>query len=693
MDTLLLEIGTEEIPAGYIKPALDAIETNLLEKLDKARISHGSAKTLATPRKLAIQIENVASQQTPETSEITGPPQKVAYDDQGRPTVAAVKFAEKVGVEVDALTIKETAKGAYLCATSTDTGRPSIELLVQMLPSVIQATPFPKKMRWGDLSLEFARPIHSLLALLGDTVVPFELEGIVSDRFSHGHVFMRPGKIEIIEPSIYVDALAQKYVQIETQARRDAIEQDVQNIAQKLGGLVLPDEELLDTVTNLVEYPFVVAGEFDAKFLELPDEVLITAMREHQKYFAVTDAQNRLMPYFITVSNTQARDLELVAKGNERVLRARLEDARFFYHSDLKVSMDAWVEKLKTVLFQEQLGSVHEKVVRVSKLAEYIAETVEPGTDLKKIASRSAILCKADLVSQMVVEFTKLQGVMGRVYADKGGEPDGVAQAIEEHYRPTYSGGPLPQSKVGAILSIADKIDSIGGFYAVGLIPTGGADPYALRRQGIGIIQIMLDQNFTISLRDLIYKSLSGVQTKCKQDVEVVTEKIAIFLQNRMAHLLTEDGFSKDVIAAIISVSSDNIPNVWNKVRALEALKAKPDFTPLAVAFKRVVNIIKKSADSSAADSSVNTERFVDKSEADLYEAYNQVAGEVADHLKQDRFEEALLKIASLRDPVDAFFDKVMVMDKDLSLRENRLALLKQIADLFAKFADFSKLS
>ncbi len=693
MDTLLLEIGTEEIPAGYIKPALDAIEANLLEKLDKARIPHGGAKTLATPRKLAIQIENVASQQTPETSEVTGPPEKVAYDDQGRPTVAAVKFAEKVGVEVDALTIKETAKGAYLCATSTDTGRPSIELLAQMLPNVIQATPFPKKMRWGDLSLEFARPIHSLLALLGDAVVPFELEGIVSDRYSHGHVFMRPGKIEISEPSTYMDALEQKYVQIEMQTRRDAIEQDVQKIAKELGGEVLPDEELLDTVTNLVEYPFVVAGEFDAKFLELPDEVLITAMREHQKYFAVTDGQNRLMPYFITVSNTQARDLKLVAKGNERVLRARLEDARFFYHSDLKISMDAWVEKLKTVLFQEQLGSVHEKIMRVSKLAEYIAEAVEPGSDLKKIASRAAILCKADLVSQMVVEFTKLQGIMGRVYADKGGEPDGVAQAIEEHYRPTYSGGPLPQSKVGAILSIADKIDSIGGFFAVGLIPTGGADPYALRRQGIGIIQIMLDQHFTLSLRDLINKSLSGVQTKCKQDVDVVAENIATFLQNRMAHLLAEDGFSKDVVAAIISVSSDNIPNVWNKARALEALKAKPDFTPLAVAFKRVVNIIRKSADSSEANTSVDTERFVDKSESDLYDAYLQVAGEVADHLKHDRFDEALLKIASLRDPVDAFFDKVMVMDKDLSLRENRLALLKQIADLFATFADFSKLS
>ena len=693
MDTLLLEIGTEEIPAGYIQPALDALEATLLQKMDKARITHGNAKTYATPRKLTVAIENVAPLQTPQTSKITGPPEKVAYDDQGRPTVAAIKFAEKVGIDVDALTVKKTAKGSYLCAATTDSGGLSIELLARMLPNVIQVLPFPKKMRWGGLSLEFPRPIHSIMTLLGNTVVPFELEGIASDRFTHGHIFMSPGKIKITDTSDYFDVLSENYVQIDHQERRNVIEQDVQRTAKELGGLVLPDDELLDTVTNLLEYPFVVAGKFDAKFLELPDEVLITAMREHQKYFAITDADKHLMPYFITVSNTKARDMALVAKGNERVLRARLEDARFFYHSDLKIAMDTWVEKLKTVLFQKKLGSVYEKVMRVSDMAAFIAETVESGSELKTVASRAAILCKADLVSQMVVEFTKLQGIMGRVYADKAGEPDGVAQAIGEHYRPTYSGGALPAGKAGAVLSIADKIDSICGFFAVGLVPTGGADPYALRRQGIGIIQIMLGQGFTFSLRSLIDKGFSNLHEKCKEETHAVSEKIAIFLQNRMAHLLAEDGFSKDVIAAIISVSSDNIPNVWNKVRALQALKAKPDFTPLAVAFKRVVNIIKKSADLATENLSVDTKLFVHESESALFNAFNEVADKVADHLKHDRFEDALLKIATLRDPVDAFFDSVMVMDKDLKLRENRLALLKQIADLFATYADFSKLS
>ncbi|MDM8542116.1 glycine--tRNA ligase subunit beta [Desulfococcaceae bacterium HSG9] len=693
MDTLLLEIGTEEIPAGYIKPALDALEATLVQKMDKARITHGNARTFATPRKLTVAIENIAPQQTPQTSEITGPPKKVAYDDQGRPTVAAIKFAEKVGIDVDALTVKETAKGSYLCASATDSGGPSIELLAQMLPNVIQALPFPKKMRWGDLALEFPRPIHSILALLGNTVVPFELDGIVSGRFTHGHIFMHPGKIEITDTSDYVNVLSKSYVQIDQRERRNVIDQDVQHIAKELGGQVLPDSELLDTVTNLVEYPFVVAGKFDAKFLELPDEVLITAMREHQKYFAVIDTDNRLMPYFITVSNTKARDMALVAKGNERVLRARLEDARFFYRSDLKIAMDTWVEKLKTVLFQEKLGSVYEKATRVSDMAAFIAEAVAPGSELKTVASRAAILCKADLVSQMVVEFTKLQGIMGRVYADKAGEQDGVAQAIEEHYRPTYSGGALPESQSGAVLSIADKIDSICGFFAVSLIPTGGADPYALRRQGIGIIQIMLNQGFTFSLRSLIDKSLTLLNEKCKEETDVISDKIAVFLQNRMIHLLKEDGFSKDIIAAIISVSSDNIPNVWNKVRALQALKAKPDFTPLAVAFKRVVNIIKKSADSATENISVNTEHFVHESESALFNAFNEVSGKTSDHLKHDRFEDALLKIASLRDPVDAFFDNVMVMDKDLKLRQNRLALLKQIADMFETYADFSKLS
>ncbi len=693
MDTLLLEIGTEEIPAGYIKPALDELESTLLQKMEKERIKHGNARTFATPRKLAIAIENVALQQTPQTSEITGPPQKVAYDDQGRPTIAAIKFAEKVGIDVDALTVKKTSKGSYLCAMATDSGRPSNELLAQMLPNIIRAVPFPKKMRWGDLSLEFARPIHSILTLLGNTVVPFELDGIVSDRFTHGHIFMRPGKIEIRDASDYADFLSESYVQIDQQERRNVIEQDVQRTAKELGGQVLPDDELLDTVTNLVEYPFVVAGKFDAKFLALPDEVLITAMREHQKYFAVADADNNLMPYFITVSNTKARDMALVAKGNERVLRARLEDARFFYHSDLKITMDTWVEKLKTVLFQEKLGSVYEKVVRVSDIAQFIAETVAPGSELKTVASRAAILCKADLVSQMVVEFTKLQGIMGRVYADNAKEPDGVAQAIEEHYRPTYSGGPLPTSKAGAVLSIADKIDSICGFFAVGLTPTGGADPYALRRQGIGIIQIMLNQDFSFSLRSLIDKSLACLHAKCKEETDAISDKIAIFLVNRMAHLLTEDGFSKDVVDAIISVSSDNIPNVWNKAHALQALKAKPDFTPLAVAFKRVVNIIKKSADWETENLSVDTKHFVHESESALFNAHNEISGKVAAHLKHDRFENALLEIASLRDFVDTFFDSVMVMDDDLKLRENRLALLKQIADLFTTYADFSKLA
>jgi len=441
-----------------------------------------------------------------------------------------------------------------------------------------------------------------------------------------------------------------------------------------------------------------VAGKFDETFLEVPDEVLINAMREHQKYFAVVDTDNKLMPSFIAVNNTVARDLSLAAKGHERVLRARLADAQFFYQGDLEVTDDERVEKLKGVLFQAKLGTMYEKIERVAKSGEYLASLVDyrpaPDTrdpDLKTQVSRAARLSKADLISQVVGEFPKLQGVMGRIYAIVSGEPPMVAAAIEEHYRPVYSGAPLPKTPVGAILSISDKIDSICGCFSVGLIPTGASDPYALRRQGIGIIQILRDKGFSFSLRELIQNSVAQFGEKSDPENIDLIEKVYRFLQNRIAHLLAEDGFSKDTVAAVLSVSCNNIPETWSRVGALEKLKAKPDFEPLAVAFKRVVNIIKKADDFQAAD--VDQKLFQHASEPALLAAYAAVKKKVEDHLGKDLFDQALVEIASLRDAVDAFFEGVMVMTDDMAVRRNRLALLGLIATLFGGFADFSKLS
>ncbi|MDH3566788.1 MAG: glycine--tRNA ligase subunit beta [Desulfobacteraceae bacterium] len=691
METLLLEIGTEEIPAGYIEPALTVLSSTLLKKMTDARIEHGSAKIFATPRRLALEVQKVADKQKSMTSDVLGPPEKVGFDKKGQPTVAAKKFAEKVGVSVNALTVEDTVKGRYLCAKITERGLPTRTLLKNILPEVILATPFPKTMKWAELDIQFARPIHSIVALLGDKIIPFTLGDTQSGRYTRGHYFMNPGKIKISSPKDYVKILSDANVIIDLQGRKKGVEKEINKAAKSVGGKILPDDGLVEIVKNLVEYPVATVGKFDQGFLEVPREVLITAMREHQKYFAVIDQKGNLMPCFVAVNNTRTKNMKLVATGHEWVLRARLSDAQFFYKSDLKESLDDRVEKLKGVLFQAKLGSMYEKVERVQKIAGFLADKVEKGVNLKKEATRAAWLCKADLVSQVVGEFPKLQGVMGRVYASVAKESANVAAAIEEHYRPIYSGGELPKTTAGAVLGIADKIDNICGFFSVGLVPTGASDPYALRRQGIGIIQIMLEKDFSFSLRAVIEKSIKLYNIKGAKKIREIADNVNTFILNRMTHQLAEDGFSKDVIASVVSVSGDNVPDLWNRAKALQDLKTAPDFEPLAVAFKRVVNIIKKAKAFKAKP--VNNSLFEHDSESELFSAYEDVKNRVADNLVKGEFGQALHEIASLRDTVDAFFDGVLVMAKNTKIRNNRLALLRHIADLFETIADFSKIS
>ncbi|MGD8943326.1 MAG: glycine--tRNA ligase subunit beta [Desulfobacterales bacterium] len=702
METLLLEIGTEEIPAGYIKPALDALAATLQKKMSEARIEHGSAKTYGTPRRLTVRIEKVALKQRPLKTELTGPPVKVGLDASGKPTMAAKKFAEKAGVKIAQLSIKETKKGAYFCAVKKERGQATRSLLRDILPKAILATPFPKNMRWADQDISFARPIHSCLALLGSKIISFKLGNVSANRYTNGHYFMKPAKIKIDSADDYIRRLKAAHVIVDLDERRKAVESEITAAAKKVGGSILPDTDLVDIVTNLVEYPVAVAGEFDKEFLELPDEVLITAMREHQKYFAVINRSRKLLPYFIAVNNTKARDMKLVATGHERVLRARLADAQFFYEGDLEVSNNQRVEKLKGVLFQAQLGTMYEKTQRVAKIGKFIAKTVDVGladgkqeNGLKAQVARAAKLCKADLVSQVVGEFPKLQGVMGKVYATIARELPTVSAAIEEHYRPTYSGGPLPETITGSVLSIADKIDSICGCFSVGLTPTGASDPYALRRQGIGIIQIMNDKGFSFSLRKLIKKSLSQFELKDSDALKALTHRVYTFLQNRIIQLLADQGYAKDTIAAVVEVSIDNVPNLWSRLEALESLKTKPDFEPLAVAFKRAVNILKKSGklQGRPRPGELKENLFEHESEAALFAAYQKVEKEVSDAMQKGLYEKALQDIATLRGPVDAFFDGVMVLADDKSVRRNRLALLEHIAALFGQTADFSKLS
>jgi glycyl-tRNA synthetase beta chain len=467
------------------------------------------------------------------------------------------------------------------------------------------------------------------------------------------------------------------------------VQEEVDAAARALGGRALPDSELTDIVTNLVETPIASAGRFDDIFLELPREILITSMREHQKYFAVEDEAGRLLPAFVAINNTRTRDPELVTSGHQRVLRARLSDARFFFKADLQTSMESWAEKLGGVLFQAKLGSMQAKVQRVAHLATWLAERLRP--ELALDAARAAALCKADLVSQVVVEFPKLQGVMGRVYAQKSGERGDIPVAIEEHYRPVASGAKLPQSDLGAILAVADKVDTICGIFAIGLKPTGASDPYALRRQGIGIAQILADKRFSISLAELIDESVGQFTDHCQTAPQTVAAEVVTFLSNRITRLMVEAGHHKELVAAVVSVSVDDIPAVWRRVGALTKLRRNEDFEPLAAAFKRVGNLIKKA--DAASLPPVNADLLKDPAERALFDDYGRVRFQVSQQVEAGQLDEALTTVASLRGAVDRFFDEVMVMVDDARLRTNRLALLNAIAGLFGDFADFSKIS
>ncbi|VEN75021.1 Glycine--tRNA ligase beta subunit [Candidatus Desulfarcum epimagneticum] len=695
MKTLLLEIGTEEIPAGYIQPALDALVSGLKGKLENAGIDFGAARSFGTPRRLCVEIKDVSEKQRPVVTEILGPPEKAAFDENNAPTIAAEKFAERAGVPVSRLKRVETPKGRRIMAVQKKPGLAAQAVLKDILPQAISSIPFPKTMRWGDFSMRFARPVHSILALFGRQVISFSMENIKSGRICRGHAFMSPGKIKIDSPEEYEKRLEEAFVIVDPAVRKAKIAEKVSEAAREKGGRALEDAALLDIVANLVEYPAVSAGAFDADFLALPREVLITAMREHQKYFAVVDEKGGLMPFFIAVNNTPAKDMDLVSKGHERVLRARLADARFFYENDVAEPSSRRVEKLKKVLFQADLGSMHEKTLRVQKLCRFICGRVRPGDrDFEAHAERAAFLCNADLVSKVVVEFPKLQGVMGRALTQVENEPPEVSTAIEERYRPTRSGGPLPESEAGAVLSVADKIDSICGCFSVGFVPTGARDPYALRRQGIGIVRMMRERGFSFDLTDLIKESLGHFTDHLTGgDIDQTAADIERFFKTRMENLLEDEGVSKDVVQAVTGVSTDHIPGVWERAGALEAIKRKPDFEPLAVAFKRVVNIVKKADPDSFRADGPDPGLFEDDCEGALLDAFQKTSEKIQEKTARGRYGEALLDAASLRKEVDAYFDGVMVMDPNPEIRANRLSLLKKLGDMFNIFGDFSKLS
>jgi glycyl-tRNA synthetase beta chain len=689
MNRLLIEIGCEEIPAGYIIPALNAFKEKILASLDKSRIDHKDAQIFGTPRRLVLMVEDVADMQKAKTSTIKGPPERVGFDKNGSPTLAAEKFAAKAGVGIDQVRIEDTPKGRYLTAVIEEKCESSVSILENILEKEILSIPFPKSMRWGALSISFARPIISLVGLLGEKILDFKVGDIKSSSRIFGHRFMHPGKYKLESADAYIALAESAGVIPDIEKRKEVLVKAIEACAKEHHSKIFKDDELVDIVTNLVEYPFPVVGKFDDEFLKVPDEVLITAMREHQKYFALTDETGHLKPLFIAVNNTKAKDMRLVANGHEKVLRARLSDAKFFYETDLLSSLDEFAQKLKAVTFQEKLGTVYDKTLRIGNLVEYLANesSYEDKETLKQDVARAAQICKADLVSQVVIEFTKLQGVIGRVYALKAGEKEEVALAVEQHYRPVYSGGKLPENPTACLLAIADKLDTICGCFFVDLIPTGGADPYALRRQGIGIIQIMLEENLTIPLSFMIDKGLEAyVEDPGKRDG--ISRQIKGFFKNRMINILTDMGFSKGSVNSALWASFDNIPDVVLRVRALDSLRKEPDFEPLSITFKRVENIIKKADEKVRLP--VDESLFEDPSEILLSKAVNEVQQIVEGLIREGNYDKALRHIATLRPKVDTFFDDVMVMDRDEKVKLNRIALLSSVSGLFKNIADFS---
>jgi len=685
--TLYIEIGTEEIPAGYIVPALEWMSGRMARILDENRIEHGEPTVAGTPRRLVLNVPGVAEFQQAIKTEVIGPPKSAAYDAQGKPTKAAEGFAKGQGVSLGDLSIKQTPKGEYLCVFREQAGLSAPELLEKILPDFIAKIPFPKSMHWSVYNMTFARPIQWIVTLFGQQVVQCEYAHVRSGKKSMGHRFMSPVWIEVNDLETHRENLRKNYVILDIAERRELIRQGADAAAGAIGGKVLADDELLDEVTQLVEFPQPLVGHFEHKYLELPPELLITVIKKHQRYFAVTDGSGPLLPYFVTISNTVPRDFALVEAGNARVVRARLEDARFYYREDQKVRLDDRVEQLKGVVFHSKIGTSYEKMERFSELALMLAERVAP--EHTPEIRRAARLCKADLVSGVVSEFPELQGIIGRTYARLQDESETAAEAIYEHYLPTRAGGPVPSRIEGSLISIADKIDTIAACFGVGLIPTGTADPFALRRQTIGIIRIVLETPLRISLGEILDKALALLSAKLVQPAEKVKLEIMAFFEGRLLHYLAtlDQGFNPDVIEAALSVGIDDLLEAVERTKALARFTARPDFGVLATAFKRVANIIKE-----PEIAPVDISLFENPAERLLFDELVKAEEEVGARLAQSDFAAALESMALLKPMIDSFFDSVLVMDKNQLVRQNRLSLLTRTRDLFARMADFRKI-
>lgn len=683
---LLLEIGTEEIPARFLPPVMQEMAESLRKRLDQARIGVGEIVTWATPRRLALVARDLAAGQAVAVQEIIGPPKAKAFDAAGQPTPAALGFAKAQGVAVSDLVEVDTPRGIYLAVSKSAAGRSTAEILPEILPEFIMGLSFPKSMRWGSLQATFARPIHWIVALFAGKVVPFTVADVTSGNLTYGHRFHAPQAIEVKDEKSYVRALKKASVLVDPAARRAHLERELDQAAAAVGGMVVPNPGLMEENTFLVEFPSVVVGSFNQKFLTLPDEVLITSMREHQRYFSLRAKDGWLLAHFMAVNNTLTRNPDVVRQGHERVLRARLSDAMYFYQVDSKVPLENRVEALKGVMFHSLLGSSYEKMERFRELAAALARKLAP--EFEDQVRRAATLAKADITTEMVGEFPSLQGVMGEKYAMLTGEDQDVAAALFSHYLPRHADDILPNDLLGALVGLADRMDTICGFFGVGLNPTGAADPYGLRRHALAIIRILRALQLHLDLPEFVFQALELLKGKISRTPEETALEVLDFFQTRLQHLLLAEGFSQETVAAVLAAGGRDVVDAMNKVRALEEIRKSPDFPALAVAFKRVINISR-----GAGAGEVDELLFEHPEERLLWEATAVMEAEVSAALEKRDYPAACKALANLRGPVDAFFEKVMVMAEDERVRRNRLSLLARISATFLQMADFSKIT
>ncbi len=683
---LLFELGTEELPPKD----LARLATSLCEQVESgiktAELSYDSIKWFATPRRLAVKVENLQTEQASKQEQRRGPAVKAAYDSEGNPTKAAEGFAQSCKTTVDQLETLETDKGQWLAYTMNVEGQHAKDLLPNIIQTSLNKLPIAKRMRWGNNTVEFVRPVQWSMLLLGEDIIDAEILGTQTSNISYGHRFHAPNAMTISNINNYESLLKDSgHVIVDYKQRKQIILDQIKVSAESVNGEAIIDPGLLDEVTSINEWPVAVVGSFDEEFLALPKEALIYSMQDHQKYFPIVDSNGDLLAKFITFANIESKNIEIVRKGNERVLSPRLKDAQFFWQQDTKQSLADYQSGLENLLYQKQLGSMAEKSSRVSKLSRAIAASLK--IDSQSI-ERAALLAKCDLLTDMVGEFPNLQGAIGYYYAKQSGEPDDVAKAIDEQYMPRFSGDDLPETKTGQILSLAEKIETIVGIFSIGQIPTGEKDPFALKRAALGAIRIIIECNLDIDLSKLI----SNACYLYEHDFDKTEshDQVFDFIIERLRNYYQDNNIDTLTFESVLATQPTKPLDFDSKIKAVMAFQELPEAEDLAAANKRISNILKKQKTTVSKD--INSELLTEAAEQTLVSALNSIQSDLQPLLQNDDYQNALSKLATLRDPIDAFFDNVMVMAEDEALKNNRLSLLQSVQQLFIQIADISKL-